>query len=55
VARKLLTKVKENIIRQIEKSQIPSTKLQTNLYCFQGAGRKSQYSMTETELLPGAQ
>jgi hypothetical protein len=50
VSQKLLTKVKANMIHQIEKSQIPSTKLQTNLYCFQGAGRKFQYSITKTDL-----
>jgi hypothetical protein len=50
LSQKLFTKVKTNIIHQTKKSQIPSTKFQINLYCFQGAGRKFQYSMTETEL-----
>jgi hypothetical protein len=50
VSHKLFTEIKANMIDQIEKSQIPSTKLQTNLYCFQGAGRKFQYSITKTDL-----
>jgi hypothetical protein len=46
----LLIKIKEKIIQRTKKFQIPSTKFQINLYCFQGAGRKFQYSMTKTEL-----
>jgi hypothetical protein len=42
VPQKLFTQVKANTIHQTEKSQIPGTKLQTNL--------KSQYPMTETGL-----